>query len=136
IHLPVFDAGKIRAQYARATADLDAAVADYNGTVVRAVRQAADALTEVSSLADQRQQQKLALDSAERAFDLAKERYRLGLSGQIPMLTAEATLLEARRQMAALVAEATNQRVTLLLAAGGGYTADKSDSNPKQDATP
>ena len=58
----------------------------------RAVRQTADALTEVASLADQRQQQKLALDSAGRAFDLAKERYRLGLSGQIPMLTAEATL--------------------------------------------
>ena len=128
IHLPIFDAGRIRAQYASATADLDAAVADYNGTVVRAVRQTADALTEVASLADQRRQQKQALDSAERAFDLAKERYRLGLSGQIPMLTAEATLLEARRQMAALVAEAANQRVALLLAAGGGYNPARSDS--------
>jgi NodT family efflux transporter outer membrane factor (OMF) lipoprotein len=144
IHLPIFDAGRIRAQYASATADLDAAVADYNGTVVRAVRQTADALTEVASLADQRRQQKQALDSADRAFDLAKERYRLGLSGQIPMLTAEATLLEARRQMAALVAEAANQRVALLLAAGGGYNPARSDSissaklsaNPKQDATP
>ena len=140
IHLPVFDAGRIRAQYARATADLDSAVADYNATVVGAVRQTADALTEVASLSDQRQQQKLALDSAERAFDLAKERYRLGLSGQIPMLTAEATLLEGRRQMAALVAEAANQRVTLLLAAGGGYNPSQADSNsgsnPKQDATP
>jgi NodT family efflux transporter outer membrane factor (OMF) lipoprotein len=131
IHLPIFDAGRIRAQYARATADLDAAVADYNGTVVGAVRQTADALTQVASLADQRQQQKLALDSAERAFGLAKERYRLGLSGQIPMLTAEATLLDARRQMAMLVAQATNQRVTLLLSVGGGF-----DANPKQDATP
>jgi outer membrane protein TolC len=130
IHLPVFDAGRIRAEYARATADLDAAVADYNGTVVRAVRQAADALTEVSSLVDQRRQQTLALDSANRAFELAKERYRLGLSGQIPMLTAEATLLEARRQMAALVAEATNQRVALLLAAGGGYNPAAADSSP------
>jgi outer membrane protein TolC len=130
IHLPVFDAGRIRAQYARATADLDAAVADYNGTVVGAVRQTADALTEVVSLADQRQQQRLALDSAERAFDLAKERYRLGLSGQIPMLTAEATLLEARRQMAVLVAQAANQRVVLLLSAGGGF-----ESNLKQDAS-
>jgi len=136
IHLPVFDAGAIRAQYARATADLDAAVADYNGTVVGAVRQTANALTEVASLADQRQQQKLALDSATRAFDLAKERYRLGLSGQIPMLTAEATLLEARRQMAVLVAEATNQRVTLLLSLGGGYTLQQTALNSKQGSTP
>jgi len=138
IHLPIFDAGAIRAQYARATADLDAAVADYNGTVVGAVRQTADALTEVASLSDQRAQQKLALESAERAFDLAKERYRLGLSGQIPMLTAEATLLDARRQMAALVTQATNQRVTLLLAMGGGYNPGKpgADSNPRQDDKP
>ena len=93
---------------------------------------------------DQQQQQDLVLKSAERAFDLAKERYRLGLSGQIPMLTAEATLLEARRQMAGLVAEAANQRVALLLAAGGGYNPGRGDSvaatrvsaNPKQDATP
>ena len=136
IHLPVFDAGRIRAQYARATADLDAAVADYNGTVVGAVRQTANALTEVASLADQRQQQKLALDSAMRAFDLAKERYRLGLSGQIPMLTAEATLLEARRQMAVLVADATNQRVTLLLSLGGGYPLQQTALNSKQGSTP
>jgi NodT family efflux transporter outer membrane factor (OMF) lipoprotein len=134
IHLPIFDAGAIRARYARATADLDAAVADYNGTVVSAVRQTADALTQVASLSDQRAQQKLALDSAERAFDLARERYRLGLSGQIPMLTAEATLLEARRQMAGLVTRATNQRVTLLLAIGGGYSLDKPD--PRQDDKP
>ena len=138
IHLPIFDAGAIRAHYARATADLDTAVADYNGTVVSAVRQTADALTQVASLADQRQQQKLALDSAERAFGLAKERYRLGLSGQIPMLTAEATLLEARRQMAALVAQAASQRVTLLLSVGGGFNTQMAgtETNSKQGAMP
>jgi outer membrane protein TolC len=60
------------------------------------------------------------------------------------MLTAESTLLEARRQMAVLVAEGSNQRVALLLAAGGGYNPGKGDSDaavkvsaiPKQDATP
>jgi NodT family efflux transporter outer membrane factor (OMF) lipoprotein len=121
IHLPVFDAGRVRAQYAFATADLDAAVADYNGAVVAAVHQTADALTEVASLADQRQQQQLAVDSAARAFDLARERYRLGLSEQIPMLAAEATLLAARQQMAVLVTRAASQRIALLLAVGGGF---------------
>ena len=135
LHLPIFDAGRIRAQYARATADLDAAVADYNATVVGAVRQTADALTQVASLSDQRAQQKLALDSATRAFDLARERYRLGLSGQIPMLTAEATLLESRRQMAILMSQGANQRVTLLLSAGGGFAPEPSQSNAK-DAPP
>ncbi len=125
LHLPIFDAGRLRAQYARATADLDTAVADYNGAVITAVRQTADALTQVASLADQRIEQQKALDSAGRALKLAEERYRLGLSGQIPMLTAESTLLTARQQMAALVAQATAGRVTLLLSLGGGFDSEK-----------
>lgn len=133
IHLPVFDAGRLRAEYARATADLDAAVADYNGAVLAAVREAADALTEVASLADQRRQQQLAVDSAGRAFDLAKERYRLGLDGQIPMLTAEATLLLARQRMAILVTRAAGQRIGLLLAVGGGFDPAE-PAMPRQEA--
>ena len=104
IHLPIFDAGKINAQYASATADLDAAVADYNGAVVNAIKQTADAMTQVKSLAGQRGQQQRRCASAERAFKLAEDRYRSGLSTQIPMLTAEATLLQARQQLAAVVA--------------------------------
>jgi NodT family efflux transporter outer membrane factor (OMF) lipoprotein len=123
IHLPIFDAGKIRAQYAGATAELDVAVANYNGAVLNAVKQTADAMTEVKSLAAQRADQQAAVDSAARAFRLAEERYKDGLSGQIPMLTAEATLLSARQQLAGLVAEAATQRVTLLLSVGGGFNS-------------
>ena len=121
IHLPIFDAGKIRAQYAGATAALDVAVSDYNGAVLNAVKQTADAMTEVKSLAGQRADQQAALDSATRAFRLAEERYRSGLSDQIPMLTAEATLLTARQQMAGLVAQSAIERITLLLSVGGGF---------------
>ena len=63
----------IRAHYAGATADLDAAVADYNGAVLGAVRQTADAMTQVTSLASQRADQQDALDSATRAFALARD---------------------------------------------------------------
>jgi outer membrane protein TolC len=44
------------------------------------------------------------------------------------MLTAEATLLEARRQMAALVAQSATGRVTLLLSVGGGFDPANSSS--------
>jgi NodT family efflux transporter outer membrane factor (OMF) lipoprotein len=121
VHLPIFDAGKIRAQYASATADLDSAVADYNDTVLSAVRQTADAMTQVRALAEQRRQQGEALASAERSFSLAQSRYKTGLSGQIEVLTAEATLLAARERMAALIAQSAIQRVTLLLCVGGGF---------------
>jgi NodT family efflux transporter outer membrane factor (OMF) lipoprotein len=135
IHLPIFDAGKIRARYAGATAELDAAVSDYNATVLSAIRQTADAMTEVSSLESQRADQQDAVDSARRALALAESRYRSGLSDQIPMLNAENTLLTARQQMAALVANSTIQRVTLLLSVGGGFNLDTDGPLKAADAS-
>ena len=135
IHLPIFDAGKIRAQYAGATAALDVAVSDYNGAVLNAVKQTADVMTEVKSLAGQRADQQAALDSATRAFRLAEERYRSGLSDQIPMLTAEATLLTARQQMAGLVAQSAIERITLLLSVGGGFNPTN-EAIAKQESPP
>ena len=84
IHLPIFDAGKIRAQYAGATAALDVAVADYNGAVLNAVKQAADAMTEVKSLPAQRADQQAALDSATRAFALARSATRMVFPTRFP----------------------------------------------------
>ncbi|HWY61584.1 MAG TPA: efflux transporter outer membrane subunit [Rhizomicrobium sp.] len=133
LHLPIFDAGKIRAQYAGATAGLDIAVADYNGAVVSAIKQTADAMTEVASLTARRADQQAALDSATRSFALAEERYKDGLSDQIPMLNAEATLLSARQQMAALVAETATERVTLLLSVGGGFNTSSISTIARQE---
>jgi NodT family efflux transporter outer membrane factor (OMF) lipoprotein len=134
IHLPIFDAGKIRANYAGATADLDAAVEAYNGAVLDAVRQTADAMTQVASLESQRTDQQAALDSAVRSFALAETRYRTGLSDQILMLNAESTLLTAREQFATVVANSTIQRVTLLLSVGGGFNPAASDPNKSASA--
>ena len=53
LHLPIFDAGKLRADYAGATAALDASVDDYNEAVVTAVKQTADALSQLRSLQGQ-----------------------------------------------------------------------------------
>jgi NodT family efflux transporter outer membrane factor (OMF) lipoprotein len=121
IHLPIFDAGKLRAQYARSTADLDLAVSDYNGAVLGAIKQTADAMTQVASLAAQRTQQQDAVNSAERAFRIAEDRYRSGLATQLPMLTAEATLLQARQALAGVVAQGAQQRITLMLTVGGSF---------------
>jgi NodT family efflux transporter outer membrane factor (OMF) lipoprotein len=121
LHLPIFDAGKLRAQYARSTADLDLAVADYNGAVVGAIKQTADAMTQVKSLEAQRVQQQDAVASADRAFRIAQDRYRSGLATQLPMLTAESTLLQARQALVGVVAAGAQQRITLMLTVGGDF---------------
>ncbi len=133
IHLPIFDAGKLRAEYAGATAQLDEAVADYNGAVVNAIKQAADAMTQVKSLEQQRVRQQEAMQSAQRAFQIAEDRYRSGLSTQLPMLQAESTLLQARQALAAVTAQSVIQRITLLLTVGGPFNTSDTSKIAKQD---
>ncbi|HTW36273.1 MAG TPA: efflux transporter outer membrane subunit [Rhizomicrobium sp.] len=121
IHLPLFDAGELRAQYSGAVADIDFSVADYNGTLAGAVQEASDALTRIRSLQAQRVEHERELKAAENAFHLAETRYRTGLSNQITLLDAENTVFSAREGEVSLASDSAIQRVTLLLAVGGDF---------------
>ena len=61
--------------------------------------------------------------NAQKAFKLSpRTRYRSGLSTQIPLLTAECTLLQARQALAGRDRnQGIGQRITLLLTVGGGF---------------
>jgi NodT family efflux transporter outer membrane factor (OMF) lipoprotein len=121
LSLPLFDGGRLRAQYRGTEAVLDQAVADYNDTVLRAVHQAADQLSLIESLRRELGQQRESLDAAEEAYRLAEERYRAGLAGYLTVLNAETEVLNERRQQVDLSASLALARVTLLLAVGGSY---------------
>ncbi|HQR23528.1 MAG TPA: efflux transporter outer membrane subunit [Steroidobacteraceae bacterium] len=121
IHLPIFDAGRLQAEYGKATADLDVAVASYNETVLRAVREAADQAARVQSFDQQLVEQQRALDAAEQAYALAEQRYGAGLTTFLTVLNAETQVLAARRQRINLLADRTQARVGLLVALGGSF---------------
>jgi NodT family efflux transporter outer membrane factor (OMF) lipoprotein len=134
IHLPLFDAGKLDADYAGATADLDEAVADYNASVVGAVKDAADAITNLRSIDAQEAEQRRALAAAQSSFDLARERYRSGLSPLQNVFDSQQLLLDARRQYAAIAADRASARVALLMALGGGFDSTKSPHTSESDS--
>jgi NodT family efflux transporter outer membrane factor (OMF) lipoprotein len=104
LSLPLFDGGRLRAQYRGTEAALDQAVANYDDTVVRAVQQAADQLSLIDSLSAQFAQQRESLNAAEEAYRLAEERYRAGLAGYLTVLNAETEVLNERRQQVDLSA--------------------------------
>ncbi len=123
IRLPIFDAGRLRAQLRTRTADLDAAVESYNGAVLEAVRETADQLNAQQSIVRQREQQTQARSAAEAAYDIARQRYEAGLSGYLTVLSAETSLLNQRRQTVDLQARALSTQVALMRALGGGFDA-------------
>jgi NodT family efflux transporter outer membrane factor (OMF) lipoprotein len=121
LHLPLFDAGRLRAQYRGAAAEIDQAVAAYNQSLLQAVRETSDQLSLVAALNAQIVQQQRSLDDAEAAYRLAEERYQSGLSSYLTVLTAETAVLSARREHVALLSGQAVAHVNLLVAVGGSF---------------
>ena len=122
LHLPIFDAGKLKANYRARTADIDIAVADYNHAVPTAVQETADQLSDLASLKAGLLEQQQSLDDAEEAFRLATERYNAGLTTYLTVLTTETQVLAARRQRVDLEAARASARVSLLIDVGGDFS--------------
>jgi NodT family efflux transporter outer membrane factor (OMF) lipoprotein len=121
IRLPLFDAGRLRANYAGKASDIDAAVAQYNQSVLSAAQDVAEQLTRIADLSREEAATRDALNAAEEAHRLATLRYRGGLSPYLTVLTVETQLLTQRRAMAALKARRDDLQVALVRSLGGGF---------------
>jgi NodT family efflux transporter outer membrane factor (OMF) lipoprotein len=120
IHLPIFDAGRLRANLRGNTADLDAAIESYNASVLDAIRDTADQLASAQSIARQQAEQASAQQAAEAAYDIALQRYKAGLGTYLNVLSAETGVLAQRRLAVDLAARALDTQVGLVRALGGG----------------
>jgi len=121
LHLPIFEAGKLRAQYRGATADLDLAVADYNEGVLQAVRETSDALTGIQAADADLAQQKRVVAGLRDTVRLDGVRVSTGLASKLDAIDSGFRLLEAEQALVDLQADALVRRVQLVAALGGGF---------------
>ncbi len=119
--LPIFEGGKLRANLRGQAAAADAAIDQYNATLVNAVREVADAVSDRRSLQAQIVQQQKALSLAQDAFTLAQKRYGAGLGNYLNVLTTENAVLQLEQAGTDLKAQALVDDVALIRALGGGY---------------
>ena len=126
LRLPIFDAGRLRANLRGKTADLDAAVESYNTAVIDAVRDVADQVASSQAIGRQQAEQRAAQVAAEDAYEIAVQRYQAGLGNYLNVLTAETSVLNQRRLAVDLAARALDTQVALMRALGGGYTPTSS----------
>jgi NodT family efflux transporter outer membrane factor (OMF) lipoprotein len=120
--LPIFDSGRRAGDYRVARADYDAAVADYDKTLIGALQDVANAVASRNALGTQASDARASLADSEKAFEIARLRYRAGLSTYLDVLTAEQALIVARRRDADLSARAFTLDVALVRALGGGFS--------------
>lgn len=119
IRLPLFDAGRLRANLRSKTADLDAAVESYNAQVIDAVRDVSDQLASQRAIALQQAEQAQALRSDEAAYSIALQRFEAGLGNYLQVLSAETAVLAQRRAGVDLQARVLDTQVQLIRALGG-----------------
>jgi NodT family efflux transporter outer membrane factor (OMF) lipoprotein len=119
IRLPLFDAGRLRANLRGKTAELDAAIESYNSQVLEAVHEVADRLASSQAVRRQQTEQSAAQASSETAYAIALQRYQAGLGNYLNVLSAEAPVLAQRRQGVDLAARALDTQVQILHAIGG-----------------
>ena len=122
ISLPIFHGGALQGQYRGRRGEYDEAVALYDGQVIQALRETADTVTSQKSLVDRLGQSRSALASYEQALELARIRYKQGLSTYLDVLTAQESVVNARLVVAQLQTRAFTLDVQLVRALGGGFT--------------
>jgi NodT family efflux transporter outer membrane factor (OMF) lipoprotein len=121
VTLPLFHGGALQGQYRGRRGEYDEAVALYDGQLIQALRETADAVTSQKSLVDRLGQSRSALASYEQALELARIRYKQGLSTYLDVLIAEEGVVSARLVVAQLETRAFTLDVQLVRALGGGF---------------
>ncbi|HTC25824.1 efflux transporter outer membrane subunit [Dyella sp.] len=127
IHLPLFDGGALRAQLKDRYAGYDAAISDYNQTLIGALNDVATQVATIHAVEQQQVTAQSAYDASRRAYDLEIIRYKAGLDPQLQVLSADVARLEQSQRVATLRMQRLDAQVALIQALGGGYIASSQD---------
>ncbi|MEA3107402.1 MAG: outer membrane protein multidrug efflux system [Gammaproteobacteria bacterium] len=117
----LFDAGRTRANVHIAEQDYTAAVASYRQTVLTAMEEVENGITGLASLDQASRDADASVESSQRAFDIANERYKGGVAVYLDVLTAQQALLGNQRQAVQIHGQQFLTAVYLVKALGGGF---------------
>lgn len=121
IDLPIFDAGRRRANLGTKYAEYDAAVNQYNQTILNALRETADQITLVRSLRQEKSAQAAALNAMQKNYQLALTRYRSGITDYTHVIAARQHVLQLQATDIQLETQYRQAFVGLVKALGGHY---------------
>jgi len=134
IHLPIFDAGELRAQLKGRYAGFDYAVAAYNQTLITALSDVAMQIAQIRSSDAQLTDAQAAQQAAQDADQLAITQYQAGLTNQLTVLNADVTALNADEAVADLKMNRRDQQIELASSLGGGYVDTSADAMHNADS--
>lgn len=131
LSLPVFNRGALRGALEAQQAQYDLAVGQYNQSLIDSIHDVADVMSNWNANEKESTDARTALESAQRSYDLTRERYTAGLDNYLSVLSAENQVFTAQ----AILAELQSRRLTvstdLIRALGGGYSPPTALATPQ-----
>jgi outer membrane protein TolC len=137
--LPIFDAGRRRAEVDRNRALFEENLALYQKTVLTAFKEVEDALVKNRTTEKRILRLEERVDATSGSLRLSLERYLQGLSDYLPVLTAQASDAQTRSDLIAARRQLISDRVSLARALGGEwmeqemkerFTAENTEKRP------
>ena len=132
---PLFRAGSIRANIKVQTAKQEQLAAQYEKAVLTAVKEIRDSLTTFNQEQDRLAALTAAVDAAQKAADIAQDKYRQGLVNFNNVLDAQRSLFSYDDERISSLAAITADIISLYKALGGGWQHLNIDS-PTQTPLP
>lgn len=124
VSLPIFDAGRNRAQLAQTEAAWQEAVARYRQQLLIAFSEVEDALADIRLLAEQAEAQQRAVTASRQAAELSGKRYRAGMVSYLEVVVSERTALASEFLATQVLEQRFQASLSLIKALGGGWQED------------
>jgi multidrug efflux system outer membrane protein len=124
-----FDLGRVRARIKAADASAEAALAQYEQTILLALEETENALVDFGRQQVRQDFLRQSAEASEKAVELAQLRYRYGVADFLTVLDAERTLLEAQDQLAQSETSTATALIAVYKALGGGWEIEMDDQH-------
>jgi NodT family efflux transporter outer membrane factor (OMF) lipoprotein len=127
---PIFDGGALRGALEQARGRQAELLADYRKAVVQAFTDVDNALTAWRYGSEQERLQRIAVDAARQAANIARQQMLAGTADVTAVLTAEAALFTAEDTLAQVRLARVQALLNLYKALGGGWKKSDAESFP------
>ncbi len=119
---PIFEGGALEGQYQLSKATYDELLQDYRKAVISAFQDVEDSLVATQQTTEQEQRQQNAVDTAQRAYDIAIAQLHAGTVNVLTVLNTETALFTAKNTLVQVKLARLNAIVSLFKALGGGWS--------------
>lgn len=124
ISVPIFDAGRLDANYDVAKIEREQTLAGYERSIQTAFREVSDVLATRATLGDQLEAQYRLQDNFEQTYQIADARFKAGISNYLDVLDAQRSLFSTQQGILDLELQKIVSQIELYQALGGGANLD------------